>query len=475
MSKRFLYSILAMATTISLTGATVTYSHAASTTNTNSNTISVVKDNASDKDTATNEAVPLATTASTASITSATTTVPTTTKATTSTDSTSAAMTGNTNGTTLSPLLQSYYTKSNTIQAVSKANQPDNEPATVKATASDSVIQNAARYVFKDVPANYWAADSISYMTRQQLISGYSDNTFRPEKPLTREEAASLFSKLIGDQPSVLLSSTFNDITSDRWSAAAIESVARKNIISGYGDNTYRPEKYMSRQEFAVVADNYIHYLGYITDDPTVLDGIHFSDQKFIASWAQDAVRELAVLGFISYNPHDLFNPEKYVTRAEATEITYRMVYSKQAVALHEAILHRQSEEAALTLIKRTFGDKYDFRQNGAMYWKDDLLYIAMTHATDAQKLGAAMAFSHDRDALKAVRVSTGAMSEAQIDELQTKAAYQYNRYVPHGAVLAVTPNDTVTGIIMTVDTLNDNDRKSLNKILGSTVQFIKG
>lgn len=445
MNKRFLYSILALAATASLTSATVSYSYAANATNT-----------ASSSSSSTNNTTISANTSDTTS----------------TTNTTNATRTG---GTTLSPLLQSYYTKSNTIQAVSKATQADSNITAIKPASSDSVIQNAARYVFTDVPSNYWAADSISYMTRQQLISGYSDNTFRPEKPLTREEAASLFSKLIGDQPSVLLSSTFNDITSDRWSAAAIESVARKNIISGYGDNTYRPEKYMSRQEFAVVADNYIHYLGYVTDDPTVLDGIHFSDQKFIAPWAQDAVRELAVLGFISYDPHNLFNPEKYVTRAEATEITYRMVYSKQAAALREAILHRQSEEAALTLIKRTFGDKYNFRQNGAMYWKGGLLNIAMTHATDAQKLGAAVAFSHDRDALKAVRVATGAMSESQIDELQTKAAYQYNRYVPHGAILAVTPNDTVSGIIMTVDTLNDNDRKSLEKILGTSVQFIKG
>ena len=98
-------------------------------------------------------------------------------------------------------------------------------------------------------------------MTNQQLISGYSDNTFRPEKPISREEVASLFSNLISGESSVMLSSSFKDITSDRWSANAIERVAQLNIISGYGDNTYRPEQFMSRQEFAVVADNYIHYL----------------------------------------------------------------------------------------------------------------------------------------------------------------------------------------------------------------------
>ena len=99
-------------------------------------------------------------------------------------------------------------------------------------------------------------------MTQEKIINGYANNTFKPESPLTREEAAALFNNLLGETPTVMLSSTFSDITSDRWSALAIESVAKKNIISGYGDTTYRPEKYMSRQEFAVVADNYIHYIG---------------------------------------------------------------------------------------------------------------------------------------------------------------------------------------------------------------------
>lgn len=111
-------------------------------------------------------------------------------------------------------------------------------------------------------------------------MKGYSDGTFRPNQPMTREEVAALFNNITDDGTAAFLSSKFKDITSDRWSALAIESVARKNIISGYGDDTYKPEKYMSRQEFAVVADNYIHYLGYTTEDPTVLDNIAYGDQN---------------------------------------------------------------------------------------------------------------------------------------------------------------------------------------------------
>ena len=190
-------------------------------------------------------------------------------------------------------------------------------------------IQKIRAHIFTDVPSDFWAANSISTVTKANLMKGYSDGTFRPNQPMTREEVAALFNSITDDGTAAFLSSKFKDITSDRWSALAIESVARKNIISGYGDDTYKPEKYMSRQEFAVVADNYIHYLGYTTEDPTVLDNIAYGDQKFVAPWAQDAVRELAYLGFTNYAPGTLFNPEKYVTRAEAAEIAYRMTQTE--------------------------------------------------------------------------------------------------------------------------------------------------
>ncbi len=45
---------------------------------------------------------------------------------------------------------------------------------------------------------------------------------------MTREEVAALFNNITDDGTAAFLSSKFKDITSDRWSALAIESVARK-------------------------------------------------------------------------------------------------------------------------------------------------------------------------------------------------------------------------------------------------------
>ncbi|WP_251443229.1 S-layer homology domain-containing protein [Veillonella intestinalis] len=426
------------------------------------------------------------------------------------------------NETTFSPLTLDYYTKSNTVQALGKATKAQQEsavettdinntnntnntnnkdtknkvtaketgsiqllqdftPSTVTpntdspiftGTAQPSVFQEARKYTFVDVPADYWAATSIAVMTNQQLISGYSDNTFRPDKPITREEVASLFSNLISDESPVMLASSFNDITSDRWSANAIERVAQLNIISGYGDKTYRPERFMSRQEFAVVADNYIHYLGYTTEDPTALDSIHYSDQKFIAPWAQDAVRELASLGFLHYQSRLLFGPEKYITRAEATEIMYRVTNSSSAVALREKILHQQIENKMLTLVERTFGKEYVFRTHGAMFWQNNKLIATLKSENDAKKLGAALAFTKDKTLVNNVQVTVGSLTEIELGKLQTEVAYFYNQQEPTGSIITITPNKNASGLVLTVDELKADTIKAFAKKFGNKVEI---
>lgn len=349
-----------------------------------------------------------------------------------------------------------------------------NGPTTFTYSQPNSLqtFERIQKYRFTDVPPQFWAYNSITKMTKEGFMSGYKNGTFKPNDPLSREEAASLFSKMIGEPPSIMLASSFTDITSDRWSSLAIESVARANIISGYGDKTYRPEQYMSRQEFAVVADKYLHYQGYRTEDPTALDNIHFSDQKFIAPWAQSSVRELALFGFINYSTTGLFNPEKYVTRSEAAEITYRMLYSKAAETLQSTISQQQMEETARNLIKKTFGESYDFHNRGAMFWRDGKLVISFTSPKDVKAITAETAYIQDKHFLDNHIITTGSYSLGDFDTLQTDAAFLYRQLEPTGTILGVTPTPNVDGLIITVDTVTPATITAFTKKFGKKIQI---
>lgn len=349
-----------------------------------------------------------------------------------------------------------------------------NGPTTFTYSQPNSLqtFERIQKYRFTDVTPQFWAYNSITKMTKEGFMSGYKNGTFKPNDPLSREEAASLFSKMIGEPPSIMLASSFTDITSDRWSSLAIESVARANIISGYGDKTYRPEQYMSRQEFAVVADKYLHYQGYRTEDPTALDNIHFSDQKFIAPWAQSSVRELALLGFINYSTTGLFNPEKYITRSEAAEITYRMIYSNASETLQTTISQQQMEETARNLIKKTFGESYNFHNRGAMFWRDGKLVISFTSPKDVKAITAETAYIQDKHFLDNHIITTGSYSLGDFDTLQTDAAFLYRQLEPTGTILSVTPTPNVDGLIVTVDTVNPATLTAFTKKFGKKIQL---
>ena len=336
-------------------------------------------------------------------------------------------------------------------------------------------IQDVRPYIFSDVPSDFWAAKSISAVAKAKLMKGYSDGTFRPNQPMTREEVASLFNNITDDGEAAFISSHFKDITSDRWSALAIESVARKNIISGYGDETYKPEKFMSRQEFAVVADNYLHYLGYTTDDPTVLDQVAYGDQKFVAPWAQDAVREMAYLGFTNYAPGTMFNPEKYVTRAEAAEISYRMTQTPQALAFHNALYRQQVETKTASIISQAlhYGQDFtQFRNDGALFWKDGKLHTTVVEKKQFDIVSTALKNAQDPQLDMALILSQGKLTQAQLEGLQSDALAIYEAKEPQGKIISIQPNDDASVLVITADSVQADTTKAFKKKFGKKVML---
>jgi len=354
------------------------------------------------------------------------------------------------NTTTHAPAVASTKAEASTV-VNTKAVTPKTDASNVEATKVESPKFDAAKAATPMVVNTSIGTPQDIQKIRAHIFS----------------DVPSLFNNITDDGTAAFLSTKFKDITSDRWSALAIESVARKNIISGYGDNTYKPEKYMSRQEFAVVADNYIHYLGYTTEDPTALDSIAYGDQKFVAPWAQDAVRELAYLGFTNYAPGTLFNPEKYVTRAEAAEIAYRMTQTEQALAFHNTLFKQQVESKTATIIDKTLGygnDFTKFRQDGALFWDGGKLHASLTDKKKADAVAHAISETQDPQLESALVVSQGKLNQAQLEDYQSDALDLYKAKEPKGNIISIRPNDDTSALIITADSVQKDTVKAFKK-----------
>lgn len=99
--------------------------------------------------------------------------------------------------------------------------------------------------------SGHWAEEYLRLCDSNGVINGYADGTMRPDQTITRAE----FAKMIVEVSQMTAgggNTGFSDI-SGHWAARYIEIAASNGIIGGYVDNTFRPDQPLSRGEAAKI------------------------------------------------------------------------------------------------------------------------------------------------------------------------------------------------------------------------------
>jgi parallel beta-helix repeat (two copies) len=183
--------------------------------------------------------------------------------------------------------------------------------------STTSIAQGIAvcggRPQFLDIE-DHWAEGAIEYIADQKIVSGFPDGTFRPDNQTTRAEFISMVVRMIG-LDTTNTTSNFSDVKSSDWYAGTVTAGVKAGLISGLGDRTFAPTKFMTREEAMVILSNVLSYYHIDTKtDASVLD--QFSDSNTISSWARAAAINLVGQGMISGDAGKI-NPQKNITRAE--------------------------------------------------------------------------------------------------------------------------------------------------------------
>ncbi|MNE57171.1 Endo-1,4-beta-xylanase A precursor [compost metagenome] len=102
------------------------------------------------------------------------------------------------------------------------------------------------------------------------LITGYTDGSFKPNSPITRQEMAAILSKAmkytgksLNSDPAAL--AKFSDAASlPAWSQTAVAEIAAEGIIQGLPDGSFAPQKSATRAEAATMLEKTLKVLGFI-------------------------------------------------------------------------------------------------------------------------------------------------------------------------------------------------------------------
>ena len=168
---------------------------------------------------------------------------------------------------------------------------------------------------FPDVDSDAWFNKYIGYLEDKDVLSGYEDGTFRPMDTITRGEISAVIARA---QRYDLISynGIFTDVTENDWAKDYIETLADKNIVSGYEDGTFGPYSPLTRAEaVAIINRVLVESTPIVTFTPNDIAG-HWAEADILLAVNERMVGANAVVPTVT--PEETVAPEK-TTAPEAT------------------------------------------------------------------------------------------------------------------------------------------------------------
>src|SRR5450830_659315 len=115
-----------------------------------------------------------------------------------------------------------------------------------------------APITFSDVSPDAWYAHAVAVAIAAGYINGFPDGTMRPDSPISREQAATIIMYINKLEANTGAANGFTDAAAMIWSKGAIGAVAEADIMNGYPDGSFGPQKPITRAEAVVSLDRAI-------------------------------------------------------------------------------------------------------------------------------------------------------------------------------------------------------------------------
>ena len=186
---------------------------------------------------------------------------------------------------------------------------------------------NVPGYVFTDVSERDWFFAAVDYVYNNGLFAGTTANTFSPATPMTRGMFVTVLYRLDG-RPAPSADGAdgadggFSDVTdSSMYYYDGVAWASANNIVNGYTDGTFKPDRSVSREEMAAIMHRYASYKGRnMQTQGDTFDS--FPDGDEVSSYAVAAMR-WAVSWEIIRGSNGRLLPRNTATRAEVAQIIF--------------------------------------------------------------------------------------------------------------------------------------------------------
>ena len=184
--------------------------------------------------------------------------------------------------------------------------------------ASLVIISCSSPICFASAPSN-----GVSLILKaKEVMVGFEDGSMRWEENLTRAQAVKIIVTAMGLQEQVKQSQSlltlFPDVEKPHWAFGVINLAAELGLVKGFPDGTFKPDKSVTKAEYACMLSRMYKALGGIPEESTKIPSI-------TPSWAMDEISQSSDL-ISALNPKEGDTYDYAITRGETASLTYSLM-----------------------------------------------------------------------------------------------------------------------------------------------------
>lgn len=177
-----------------------------------------------------------------------------------------------------------------------------------------------------DVKKTDWFYSAVEYVAQKDYMIGVTDDLFAPYRDLSRAMFVTILHRLDGE-PSVDTRAIFKDVPADAWCADSVSWAVQNGIVYGFNEEQFAPDAPVTRQQMCVMMIRFLDYRAKKDNVTfkTTNQAKTFLDAASIGDFAKDAVKRCQMLGLMFGDEAGNFNPQANATRAQVAVVIQRL------------------------------------------------------------------------------------------------------------------------------------------------------
>ncbi|WP_337104181.1 S-layer homology domain-containing protein [Paenibacillus sp. YIM B09110] len=186
---------------------------------------------------------------------------------------------------------------------------------------------------FTDVE-KHWSKPAVNDLGSRLILSAPVNGFFHPNSDITRAEFAGILVRSLG-LSRVKGPMRFVDVKEEEWYSGAVQTAYAYGLISGFGDDTFRPNDNITREQAFIMLAKAMMLIHTDKSQQTVNPSapLHrFVDSDSLSEWARSGAAMVVEAGLVSGRGGNTLSPKAYITRAEAAMIVWRLLQQAKLI-----------------------------------------------------------------------------------------------------------------------------------------------